>query len=144
MKRVTTIAVLFLVATVLAACSQGATRTYNLAATGASGTSVSGTATFEKVSATETRITLDLVGTQAGQTYPAHIHVGDVTPGGAIYVSLTSVDGSTGESVTVVTQTDAGAAITYEDLIVYDGYINIHLPADPSIIVANGEVGALP
>ena len=116
--------------------------TYALNATGAAGTDVSGTVTFEKVSPTETRVTIDLTGTPAGGVHPAHIHVGSNPPGGGIYISLNDVDGDTGESTTIVTQTDASDPITFEELISYDGYVNVHLSADMlSTVVATGETG---
>lgn len=49
--------------------------------------------------AAETMVTIEVDGTTAGATYPAHIHEGS-HPGGAIYISLTPVDGETGTSVT--------------------------------------------
>ena len=116
--------------------------TYALDATGAAGTDVSGTVTFEKVSASETRVTIELTGTPAGGMHPAHIHIGSNPPGGGIYISLNDVDGDTGESATLVTQTDAAAAITFEELISYDGYVNVHLSSDMlATVVATGETG---
>ena len=117
-------------------------KTYSLTEQG--GSSISGNVTFEKVSDTETKITIKLTGTPNGGSHPAHIHTGDVGSGGAIYVSLTNVDGTSGESTTTVTETSetTPTAITYEDLIAYDGYINIHLSAnDLATIVAAGETG---
>ena len=92
-----------------------------------------------------TEISIALTGTPAGGSHPAHIHVGDATPGGGIYVTLGTVDGDTGASTIQVTNADAGAggaAVTYEDLIAYDGYVNIHLSAGDLTVVAQGETGA--
>lgn len=149
MKRIGLLLLAVTTALILAACDGALPDiTYDLDATGATlsdGTTVSnvsGTAMFEKVSDTETRITLDLVNTVPGIEHPAHIHIGDTTDNGAIYVSLTPVDGDTGMSVTTVTQTDAGTAVSYEDLIAFDGYINVHESASAlGVVVANGEVG---
>jgi hypothetical protein len=139
MKRVSFIGLLFILALVLIACPATTTpnpsKTYNLNAVGSSG--ISGTAKYEKLSGTETKVTLELTGTAAG-TYPAHIHVGDIPDGGGIYISLADVNGATGKSEKTITQTDAGEAITYEQLIDYDGYINIHGATAP---VAQGETG---
>lgn len=152
MKKLGLVLIAGIVAVVLAACSNtdaADSKTYNLDATGATlsdtttVSNVSGTAVFTKLSATETQVTLTLANTVAGVSHPAHIHVGDKTDGGAIYVTLNSVNGTTGTSATNVTETDNGAAITYEQLIAYDGYINIHESADQlGIVVANGEVGS--
>jgi hypothetical protein len=75
-------------------------------------------------------------------------HVGSDPPGGSIYISLTNVigfgdDTGDGQSFTTVTETDDGTPVTYEDLIAYDGYINIHLSAENlATVVAQGEIGA--
>jgi hypothetical protein len=125
----------------LAACTRGAlqpnTISYGLDPLEASG--VSGTVTFEKMSETETRVTIDVDGLTAGETYPAHIHEGD-HPGGAIHTDLTSVDGTTGTSTTVITQNNAGEPVDYEFLVNYDGYVNVHLP--DGTVIATGETGA--
>ncbi|MEX2534395.1 MAG: hypothetical protein WD273_02255 [Trueperaceae bacterium] len=126
----------------LAACTPGAvqpdTITYGLDPLEASG--VSGTVTFEKISDTETVVTIDVDGLQAGQMYPAHIHEGD-HPDGAIYISLEMVDGATGMSVTTVTETDAGASVDYDYLVNYDGYVNVH-EVGGTPVLATGETGA--
>jgi uncharacterized surface protein with fasciclin (FAS1) repeats len=111
-------------------------KTYALSATGAGGTNVSGTAKFEKISDAQTKVTINLTGTPAGGSHPAHIHVGSNPPGGGIYVTLTNVDGTTGESISTVNE-------TFESLTTYDGYINVHLSAaDLATVVATGETGA--
>lgn len=131
----------------LAACANGsgaevgAKTTYALADINDFG--ISGTVTFEKVSETETKIDIALDGTPEGGSHPAHIHVGDADPGGAIYVTLGTVDGDTGTSTITVTETDERNAVTYDDLIDYDGYVNVHLSAEElGTIVAQGETGA--
>ena len=132
---------------VLAACDRGVTPgavepnaiTYALDELNASG--INGTVTFEEVSETETMVTIAVEGTAAGATYPAHIHEGS-HPGGAIYISLTPVSGDTGTSSTLVTQTDDGMNVNFDYLVNYDGYVNVHNPDDPSILVATGETGA--
>ena len=141
MKRTLFAAAVGLVAVVLSACAMTLSVTYTLNEVDDSG--VSGTVTITKVDDATTRIEIDLTGTPAGGLHPAHIHEGDIVPGGGIYISLTSVDGDTGKSSTTITETDASDPITYEEIIAYDGYVNIHLSAaDLGTIVANGEVGA--
>jgi uncharacterized surface protein with fasciclin (FAS1) repeats len=120
--------------------------TYLLEEVGESG--VSGTATFTKISDTETEINIFLSGVANDGDHPAHIHVGSDPPGGGIYISLANVigfgdDTGDGQSFTTVTETDDGTPVTYEDLIAYDGYINIHLSAENlATVVAQGEIGA--
>ncbi|MCP9200134.1 CHRD domain-containing protein [Gramella sp. GC03-9] len=120
----------------------GESMTYDLDSRDVDG--ISGTATFEERMSGETLVTLDIEGTPAGGSHPAHIHMGSVAEApGDIAISLESVDGDTGMSMTPISETDAGEAVSYSDLITYDGYINVHLSADDlATIVAQGDIGA--
>lgn len=103
---------------------------------------ISGTVTFSKRNDNTTLITLQLSGTSAGGSHPAHIHAGTAAEGGAILLDLTSVNGSTGKSETVVTALNNGSPITYEQLINLDGYVNIHLSGtDLVTLIAQGDIG---
>ena len=115
---------------------------YDLAAV--SDAAIFGTATFSERVNKETLVTLELVGTTAGEVHPAHIHTGAVADApGDILVSLSDLMGDTGISVTNVTQLDAGGALDYDALLDIDGYINVHLSAaDLGTLVAQGNVGA--
>ncbi|MHA7058927.1 CHRD domain-containing protein [Aquimarina sp. M1] len=120
--------------------------TYTLNEIGDSG--VSGTAKFIKINNTTTQIDIALTGTAAGGDHPMHIHMNDAATGGGIAITLINVDGDTGLSSTTVTTFDAdgdvaGDAISYEGLIAYDGYINVHLsPDDLATVVAQGNIGS--
>jgi hypothetical protein len=119
----------------------GATKTYQLAEIAGSG--VSGTAVFAEVEGGSTVLTLSLTGTPNDGDHPSHIHFNSATVGGAIAISLTNVDGATGESITTITATDAGDAISYTELLNFDGYINVHLSAtELGTIVAQGDIGS--
>jgi len=48
---------------------------------------------------------------------------------GGIVLDLANVNGTTGKSVKNVTQLNDATAITYDQLIVFNGYINVHLSA---------------
>jgi hypothetical protein len=126
----------------LAACTRGALQpnTISYGLDPLEGSGVSGTVTFEKMSETETRVTIDVDGLAAGQTYPAHIHEGD-HPDGPIDTDLAPVDGTTGTSTIVVTENNAGEPIDYEFLVNYDGYVNVHAPGGTPVL-ATGETGA--
>ena len=103
--------------------------------------SISGTATFEENEDGTATVILDLSGTSEGSS-PAHIHANSAAEGGDIAVSLEPVDGSTGMSTTVVTMLDNGTAITYDELLEFDGYINVHQSSDDlSTIIAQGDIG---
>jgi hypothetical protein len=106
------------------------------------GSGVSGTATFRQIGS-KTMITLELDGTEPGNSHPAHIHFNSVAVGGGIAVSLKPVNGASGRSVTIVSATDAGMALSYEDLLDFNGYINVHLSATQlSTVVAQGNIGS--
>ena len=125
----------------------GESQTYDLAEVDVAG--VRGTATFYERESGETLVELDLDGTTEGNTHPAHIHMGAVADApGDIAITLTSVDGASGMSLTNVSITDGtddeeGTAVSYDDLIDYDGYINVHASADDlAILAAQGDIGA--
>ena len=104
--------------------------------------SISGTATFYQNSDNTTFVKLNLQGTPDGGVHPAHIHFNSAAEGGDIAISLEPVDGDTGFSSTEVAALDNGTAITYEELINFDGYINVHAsPDDLSTLVAQGDIG---
>ena len=121
----------------------GASKSYNLTAVNSSG--VSGTALFEKRKNNNTLVTLSLTGTLPGASHPSHIHLGSVATvgGGPIAASLSNVDGATGKSYTNVRELDNGTAITYDDWLVYDGYVNVHESAsNPANIISQGNIGS--
>ena len=117
-----------------------ASKTYVLNAV--SNPSISGDATVIKNSDNTITVELDLDGTPSGGSHPAHIHFNTAAEGGGIAVSLTAVDGSTGMSSTTFTTLDDGTSISYEQLLDFDGYINVHASAnDLSTLVAQGDIG---
>jgi len=127
----------------------GESMTYDLGTKDVPG--ISGTATFAERLSGETLVTLDIDGTPAGGMHPAHIHAGAVADApGAILITLATVDGTSGMSQTNVSAFNAedgtangGDAITYDEMIAIDGYINVHLSADDlGTIVAQGNVGS--
>ena len=127
----------------------GMSKTYDLATKDVAG--ISGTATFAERKSGETLVTLDIDGTPAGGMHPAHIHAGSVAEApGDILITLATVNGTSGMSMTNVSAYNAadgtangGTAITYDEMVAIDGYINVHLSADElGTIVAQGNVGA--
>lgn len=118
----------------------GNVKIYALGAVAGSG--VSGDATFTELSDGSVEIALNLIGTQAGNSHPAHVHLNTAAEGGAIAISLTPVDGASGNSITTVNTLDDGSAISYTELLNFDGYINVHLSTDQlATIVAQGDIG---
>lgn len=106
---------------------------------------VSGTALFEKRVNGNTLVTISVTGTIAGDQYPATINLGSIESvgGGPVVKELNNVDGTTGKSYTNIKKLDNGVAITYDNWLVYDGYINIY---QSSLILDNiichGNIGS--
>jgi len=116
-------------------------KTYRLNAV--SNPAISGTAQFTKRVSGETLVSISLTGTTAGVTSPAHIHVNTAAAGGGIAVDLAAVNGATGKSATSVRTLNNGTAITYDELLNFDGYINVHQSAaNLATIIAQGNIGA--
>ena len=104
--------------------------------------SVSGTVTFERRSDNAVIITIQLNGTDAGGMHPAHIHANNAAEGGSIVLDLNEVDGATGKSETIVAVFNDQTPLTYEGLIGYDGYVNVHMSSsDLGTLVAQGDIG---
>mgnify|MGYP001362472163 CR=1 FL=1 len=113
---------------------------FNLISVGNSG--VMGNATFAMREDGATVLTLALTGTSSGNMHPSHIHFNTAAEGGDVAISLSPVDGATGESVTVITALEDGSSISYEELIDFDGYINVHNSMDDlATLLAQGDIG---
>ena len=99
---------------------------YTLGTIGAFG--VSGTALFEKRENGNSLVTLNLAGTIAGEFYPATINLSSVATigGGPVTKTLSNVNGTTGKSYTTIRKLDGGLNITYDNWLVYNGYLNIY------------------
>jgi len=104
---------------------------------------ISGTAKFTKRVSGETLVSIALTGTTAGVSSPAHIHLNSVAQGGSIAIDLTAVKGATGKSETSVSKLNSGVAITYDQLLTFNGYINVHQSAgNLATLIAQGNIGA--
>ena len=106
---------------------------------------VSGTALFEKRLNGNTLLTITLIGVLAGDTYPASINLGSIASigGGPVVKTLVSVNGTTGKSYTNIRTLNSGIAITYDNWLVYDGYINIYQSTVLSdVIICHGNIGS--
>lgn len=103
---------------------------------------VSGSVTLSKKNDGSTLVTVQLSGTNTGGSHPAHIHTSSAAQGGAILVDLNPIDGKTGKSETVIKALNNGSTISYEQLLVLDAYVNVHLSASnlPTLI-AQGDIG---
>nr|NQU90119.1 hypothetical protein [Bacteroidota bacterium] len=117
--------------------------TYTLDTIGAFG--VSGTALFEKRVNGNTLVTITVTGAIAGEVFPATINLGSIESvgGGPVVKLLSNVDGTTGKSFTNIRRLDSGLDITYDNWLVYDGYINIYQTAvEIGNIICHGNIGS--
>lgn len=106
---------------------------------------VSGNALFEKRVNGNTLVTISLAGAIGGDVYPATINLGSISSvgGGPVVKVLNSVDGSTGKSYTNIRKLDSGINITYDNWLVYDGYVNIYqIAVAPGNIICHGNIGS--
>ena len=106
---------------------------------------VSGTALFEKRVNGNTLVTISLSGTISGDTYPATINLGSISSvgGGPVVKTLIPVDGATGKSYTNIRKLDSDVPITYDNWLVYDGYINIYQTSiGLNNIICHGNIGS--
>jgi hypothetical protein len=107
-----------------------------------SNAAISGNVTFSKQSDNTVLITIQLTGTQTGGDHPAHIHADNAIDGGSIVLDLSNVEGASGRSETIVSTLNDGTPVTYEELIDFDGYINVHVsPSDLATLIAQGDIG---
>jgi len=117
----------------------GVSKFYNLDEINSSG--ISGTAQFfERVNGNALAV-LELTGTSLGTDHLAHIHMNDAATGGGITFTYNNVDGETGVSDTNLSELDDTTAFTYEDVLTYNGYVNIHASTTDLTVVAQGNIG---
>lgn len=117
--------------------------TYSLDTVGTYG--VSGSALFQKRVNGATLITITLDGVIAGDSYPATINLGSVSSvgGGPVVCTLNPVDGTSGKGITNVRKLDSDIVITYDNWLVYDGYINIYKTSIAlENVICHGNIGS--
>jgi hypothetical protein len=104
---------------------------------------VTGTALFEKRINGNTLVTLTLSGTIDTDVYPASINVGSITTTGPVTKTLTSVDGIRKVSYTNIHSLDNADPYTYDQWMVYTGYINIYQNSiGTANIICHGNIGS--
>jgi hypothetical protein len=118
-------------------------KAYVLSKIGAFG--VSGNVLFEERINDNTLVTITLTGTILGEVYPATINLGSIASvgGGPVVKLLNNVDGSNGKSYTNIRKLDSGIEITYDNWLVYDGYINIYQTSvNLDNVICHGNIGS--
>lgn len=104
--------------------------------------SVTGYARFVKNENQSVTIELNLSGLLVDQMHPAHIHYNTAAETGGVALTLGTVNSNTGRSEVTITELDDGTPITYEELLDFDGYINVHLSnTNLDILVAQVDIG---
>jgi hypothetical protein len=106
---------------------------------------VSGSALFEKRANGNTLVTITLTGTIPGNEYPATINLGSISTvgGGPVVKTLNAVEGTTGKSYTNIRKLESGIAITYDNWLVYDGYLNVYQTAvSLNNVICHGNIGS--
>lgn len=106
---------------------------------------VSGTALFEKRVNGNTLVTLTVTGAIPGDLYPATINLGSISSvgGGPVVKGLNDVDGTNGKSYTNIRNLDSEITITYDNWLVYDGYINVYQTSvGLDNIICHGNIGS--
>jgi hypothetical protein len=145
MKNLKKLLFLFMGLTLLVSCSDddffsGQRKIYELRSV--ADPSISGTATFIQNKDNSTTVELQLDGTPAGGMHPAHIHFNTAVESGGIAVTLGTVNGDTGFSTTTFSELNDNTSVSFNDMLFFDGYINVHLSSgDLGTLVAQGDIG---
>lgn len=106
---------------------------------------ITGTALFQKRTNGNTLVTLTMDGLLSNTYYPATINVGSIgtVGGGGIKKILNDVNGDTGMSFTNIRKLNNEVPITYDNWLVYVGYINVyHTQIGNANIISQGNIGA--
>ena len=112
--------------------------TYELTAVNGSG--ATGTAKLIRNSDGTSTIFIELTNAPEG-LHPAAVHENSLEEGGDIAITLNACECLISE--TVITELDNGTAITFDQLMVFDGYINIYLGTETmDTIIAQANIGS--
>ena len=112
--------------------------TYNLTEVNNSGTT--GTAKLIRNQDGTSTIYIELTNAPEG-LHPAAVHYNSREEGGDIAITLNACECLISE--TVITELDNGTAISFDQLMVFDGYINIYLGSESmDSIIAQANIGS--
>lgn len=117
-----------------------ASTTYVLGAVNNSG--VNGTVTFTKRAGGSTLVKVNLSGASPTGNYPISINDNTVDATGPVAITLNNYLGSTGTSVTSVRKLNNNTAITYEQLMDFNGHLNIATSAIDPTYITQGNIGS--
>lgn len=119
----------------------GRLTTYQLVA--GSGQDIEGTVTLKEKADHSTRVIIDMTPTGGSLLHPVHLHYGTMIPDADMAAMLHPVDGTNGRSVTDLSMLMDDTPITYEELLIFDGHIKVHLDDGPhkSVVIAYTNIG---
>ncbi len=112
--------------------------TYDLTSVNDSG--VTGTATLIRNNDGTSTIYIELENALDG-VHPAAVHYNSIAEGGAVAITLNECECQISE--TVITQLDNGTTISFDELMVFDGYLNIYQSEQSmDMIIAHANIGS--
>ncbi|MET7030089.1 hypothetical protein [Sediminicola luteus] len=138
---------LALVMVILTGCSKDdnsetsiVSRVFQLSAV--SNSNISGTATFIKKENGLTEVVLQ-ISNSSTDIHPAKIYLNNAVQGGEAAITLAAIECDCEASTTMVSKLDNGTAISYEELVNFNGHIKIHQNENHmEIIIAQGNIGS--
>lgn len=88
-----------------------------------------GEVTVRELAPGKLEVTIRLQNTAEGAQHPSHLHFGTIAETGELAYALNPVDGSTGESITILDKVQLSDAktLTYDHLMEMDGSIKVHM-----------------
>ena len=106
---------------------------------------VSGDVTVKELAPGKLQFSIKLQNTAEGGEHPAHLHFGTVREVGELAFALNPVDGTTGESITVLDQVQLsdGELLTYDNFLEMDASIKVHMNDNyfKHMVLSFGNVG---
>jgi hypothetical protein len=123
-------------------------RTKEITLTSTAGNTVSGKAVIAENADHSFNVNITLQNTVKDTVMVMHIHNGSIAAPGTIAIPLTNITGTGGQATGVTLNITSGTsatgtnvALTYDNIITYTGYFNIHYSAAQiSNVVANGNI----
>lgn len=123
-------------------------RTKEITLTSTAGNTVSGKAVIAENADHSFNVNITLQNTVKDTVMVMHIHNGSIASPGTIAIPLTNITGTggqaTGATLNIASGTSTSGtnvALTYDNIITYAGYFNIHYSAAQiNNIVANGNI----
>lgn len=123
-------------------------RTKEIILTTTAGNSVSGKALVAENADHSFNVNITLQNTVKDTVMVMHIHNGNIAAPGNIAIPLSNITGTGGQAIGTTlniksgtSSTNTTATLTYDNIIAYAGYINIHYSAAQiNKVVANGNI----